>query len=486
MLNSHYLKQKNYVRDMGELKLYNSFIKKAEPFIAKGSVKMYNCGPTVYDRAHLGNLRYFVAVDILRRYLEYKGYKVKQVMNITDVGHMMADSDEGTDKIEEAAKRAGVPPEKIVGKYTELFFKDINALNIKKAWKYPAASKHVGEMIKMVAKLLKTNFAYEADGSVYYDLSKFPAYGKLSGNAIKDLKAGARVEVAPGKRRPYDFALWISKPGHLLEWQAPWGRGYPGWHIECSAMALKYLGKTLDIHTGGEDNKFPHHEAEIAQSEASNRQKFARYWIHTAHLLVNGEKMSKSLGNFYTLDDVISRGYSPREVRYLLSSVHYRDSLNFTFDSLDGARAALSRLDEFWVRLCNAKKGKASFKNLAAKAQEEFESALDDDLNISKALSALWSFARGGNRILDEGIPAKEAREAKKLLLKFDSVLGIGFKIRGEAGAPTELRGLIAKREDARKKKDFKTADALRNKIKKLGFEVEDTAKGPKLKKIQV
>lgn len=467
------------------LKLYNSLTKKIEPFIpTRVGIKMYNCGPTVYDFAHIGNLRYFVVVDISRRYLEYKGYRVKQVMNITDVGHLMAESEDGEDKIEAAAKRAGVKPEEITKKYTEYFFNDLKALNIKPASSYPRATEHVGEMIKMISELLRKGFAYKVDGSVYYDLSKFPDYGRLSGNTISDLISGARVEVVAGKRNPYDFALWISKPGHLMQWSAPWGKGYPGWHIECSAMAREYLGDRLDIHTGGEDNKFPHHEAEIAQSQAITGRQMSRFWFHVAHLLVNGEKMSKSLGNFYTLRDIVQRGFSPREVRYLLLSVHYRDQLNFTFESLLGARSALSRLDEFWAKLIKPKRGRAKLAKVIEHARKDFESAMDDDLNISGALAALMGFVREANSALIEGISFLEAWKARKFMVKLDSVLGLGLRSPATKDVPEEVLALVRARQKARKSKNFKTADELRTVIRDKGFEVEDTSIGPEIKKI--
>lgn len=479
---------------MTDLRLYNSLNKRTEPFKQKGSVQIYSCGPTVYDRVHVGNLRYFTVTDILRRYLEYKGYRVKQVMNITDVGHLMADSEDGEDKIEAAAKRAGVKPEEITKKYTELFFSDIKALNIKPAEYYPKATEHVNEMIKMIGELLAKGFAYEVNGSVYYDLSKFPDYGRLSGNTVANLIAGARVEVAAGKRNPYDFALWISKPGHLMQWSAPWGKGYPGWHIECSAMARKYLGNTLDIHTGGEDNKFPHHEAEIAQTEAASGKTLARYWFHVAHLLSGGEKMSKSLGNFYTLDDIIAHGYSPRELRYLLLSVHYRDAINFTFESLQAARSAVARLDELWNKLCRSTHGgralvlslveRTKLGTAIKRATVDFESAMDDDLNTSGALAAVMGFVREANSALSAGIGFLESWKARRFMAKIDSVLGIGFGYSSVKDVPEDVLSLVSDREAARKRKDFKAADMLRSAIKSKGFDVEDTSSGSELKRI--
>jgi len=281
------------------LKLYNSLTKQKEIFQSlaeekkkKKLVTMYTCGPTVYDYVHIGNLRSFLVADLLRRFLEFKGYKVKQVMNITDVGHMTSDAESGEDKMEAAARREKKDPWQIAEFFTKAFFADAQKINLKKAWKYPRATDHVKEMIKIIEKLVKNGYAYEVNGSVYFDLSKFSDWGKLSGNKLEDLIAGARVEVISEKKNPYDFALWIKNPAHIMQWDSPWGKGYPGWHIECSAMAMKYLGEMIDIHTGGEDNKFPHHESEIAQSEGATGKQFVRYWLHVKHLMVDGEKMS--------------------------------------------------------------------------------------------------------------------------------------------------------------------------------------------------
>ena len=298
------------------LTLYNTFSKALEPFqpLKPGEVKMYNCGPTVYDYAHIGNFRSYVFADLLRRYLEYRGLAVWQVMNITDVGHMVADAEEGEDKVEASAKEQKKTPWEIAQFYTEAFLEDAKRLGFKEPMKRPKATEHVAEMVGMVKTLLEKGYAYESSGSVYFDVRKFKRYGKLSGNTLRRLKAGARKEPAPGKRYPLDFALWIKKPGHLMQWDSPWGKGYPGWHIECSAMAMRYLGERIDIHTGGEDNIFPHHEAEIAQSEGATGRKFASYWLHVRHLLVNGEKMSKSLGNFFTLRDLLAKGHEPAAI----------------------------------------------------------------------------------------------------------------------------------------------------------------------------
>jgi len=477
------------------IKLYNSLTKQKENFRALAEEKnknkkvtMYNCGPTVYDYVHIGNLRSFLVVDLLRRYLEFSGYKVKQVMNITDVGHMTSDAEAGEDKLEVAAKKEKKTPWEIAEFFTKAFFVDIQKINIEKAWKYPKATDHIKEMIKIIEKLLKNGYAYKVNGSVYFDLSKFPKYGRLSGNTVQDLLAGARVEVVSEKKNPYDFALWIENPKHVMQWKAPWSvvAGYPGWHLECSAMSMKYLGETIDIHTGGEDNKFPHHECEIAQSEGATGKQFVRYWLHAKHLLVDGEKMSKSKGNFYTLNQVLEKGYSPRAVRYLLLSTHYRDPLNFTFEGLKAAETALQRFDETWTKLCGAtpkgKSASAGLTDAAKKARADFSAALDEDLNISGALAAVFNFIRQVNSAIVGGASKKELSAAKDLFKEIDGVLGFGLEIRKAEKVSAEIKNLLAKREQARKNKDWAKADEARKEIEKAGYIVEDTAEGPKVK----
>ena len=483
----------------------------------KEFVAMYNCGPTVYDYVHIGNLRSFLAADLLRRYLEFKGYKVKQVMNITDVGHMTSDAEAGEDKLEVAAKREKKSPKQIAEFFTRAFFDDINRLNIKPAWKYPKATGHIKEMIKIIEKLMKNDFAYEINGSVYFDLDKFPNYGKLSGNTVRDLIAGARVEVVTEKKHPYDFALWIRNPKHLMQWSSPWGQGYPGWHIECSAMSMKYLGETIDIHTGGEDNKFPHHECEIAQSEGATgppaiacgsgrwraSKRFVRYWLHVKHLLVDGEKMSKSKGNFYTLRDILGKGYSPRAARYLLLSVHYRDPLNFTFEGLEAAEEALRRVDESWGKINDALRPRAradsargrqaqavSLRKIIQESREDFLRAMDDDLNISKALAVLFNFVHKVNAVLARAEvrgcqPAADRADlvkARRLFLDFDKVFGFGFRKARAEKIPEKIKKLLKEREQARIAKDWGRADEIRAEIGKFGYAIEDTAEGQKVK----
>jgi cysteinyl-tRNA synthetase len=476
------------------LKLYNSLTKQKENFVALSEEKtktkkvtMYTCGPTVYDYVHIGNLRSFLVADLLRRFLEFKDYKVKHVMNITDVGHMTSDAEAGEDKMEAAARREKKDPWQIAEFFTKAFFADIKKINLEKAYKYPKATDHVKEMIKIIEKLIKNGYAYETNGSVYFDLSKFSGWGKLSGNKLEDLIAGARVEVILEKKHPYDFALWIKNPSHIMQWDSPWGKGYPGWHIECSAMSMKYLGETIDIHTGGEDNKFPHHESEIAQSEGATGCQFVRFWLHVKHLMVDGEKMSKSKNNFYTLNQILEKDYSPRALRYLLLSSHYRDSLNFTFDGLEAAEKTLGRIDETWTRLNEAMRGvkrggNAGLIPFAEKSLVDFETALDDDLNVSGALAVLFNFIRQINAGLSRGSSKKALTAAKDALLKMDNVLGLGFlKIKAEK-IPEKIKKLLLEREQARRNKDWTGADAVRKKIEEAGYTVEDTAEGSKIK----
>jgi cysteinyl-tRNA synthetase len=476
------------------LKLFNSYTREPEEFkpLRGKTATMYNCGPTVYDFAHIGNLRTYLFADVLRRTLEHDGYKVKQVMNITDVGHMLGDADTGADKIEEAAKREHVDPKVVAAKYEAQFMSDISRLNIEPAFKYPRASEHVDDMIKIISILLKKGFAYEAGGDIYFDISKFPNYGALSGNTIEALKAGARVEVNDKKKNPYDFALWIANPNHLLQWDSLWGKGYPGWHIECSAMSTKYLGKTVDIHTGAEDNKFPHHECEIAQSEAATGKPFVRFWLHAAHLLVDGQKMSKSLNNFYTLDDLIAKGYAPRVIRYALISSHYREQQNFTFESLSAAASALEKIDNFAARLAegdspliNMEKGTVPVKSIIETAERDFYAAMDDDLNTPKALGALFTFVRELNAALDAGVDKKLKKDALKALKTIVvEILGLTIETTERIEINDELKKLLAEREAARAAKDFVRADEIRKTLSDRGYAIEDSADGARLKKV--
>ncbi len=457
----------------------------------KGKVTMYNCGPTVYDYVHIGNIRAFLFADLVRRSFEVEGVEVLQVMNVTDVGHMLADADEGEDKMDVAATKAGKTPQEVAQFYTEAFFKDMERLGIRRAHVYPKASEHVPEMIALIERLLANGCAYkiETDGgtNVYFDVAAFPSYGKLSGNILENLDPGARVDVRTEKKHPADFALWIHNPKHVMQWEAPWGKGYPGWHIECSAMAMKYLGATIDIHTGGEDNKFPHHECEIAQSECATGRPFVRTWLHVTHLLVDGEKMSKSKQNFFTLDDLVTKGFSPREVRYVLLTSHYRQAFNFTMQGLRGARAALERLDTLAGAVHQATPKLAGRSTAVAKAaMKTFTAAIKDDLNVAEALACVFEFVRVTNERLASGVFTSAEREAATQFLQHvGAVFGFTFGHATEDNEiPQSILTLIEKRDEARNEKRFAEADRIRDELKERGFLVEDTPEGRRVKRV--
>jgi cysteinyl-tRNA synthetase len=459
------------------MKFFNTLSRDLEEFtpLEKGKVGLYTCGPTVYDYAHIGNFRSYMFEDLLRRWLEYRGYAVTQVMNLTDVD----------DKTIRGARESGVPLDQFTAKFKDAFFEDLKTLEIESAEHYPAATDHVPEMIAIIEKLFDKGYAYSSDdGSVYFSIDKLADYGKLAHLDRSGLRAGARVaQDEYEKEHAADFALWKAwdeQDGDVV-WDSPWGKGRPGWHIECSAMSTRYLGETFDIHTGGVDNIFPHHEDEIAQSEAASGKPFVRYWLHCAHLIVEGRKMSKSLGNFYTLRDVLDRGYTGREIRYVLLSAHYRQSLNFTFDALDAARSALGRLDEFAERVAGAGGGAAgdALPDWAVRGRERFEAALDNDLNIAEGLGALFDMVHEGNRALDAG--ALNGAPVLSLLEQINSVLGV-LQFGGST-ADAEVTRLVEARETARAERNWAEADRLRDEIAALGWEVRDTAEGSKVKR---
>jgi len=462
-----------------EIFFFNTLTRKKEKFVPleEGKVRIYTCGPTVYDYAHIGNFRTFVFQDLLRRWLEYRGFKVIQVMNITDVD----------DKTIRGARKRNIPLREYTDYYMKAFFEDIEALNLEKAEYYPRATEHIPEMVELIKRLMEKGYAYRGeDGSIYYDISKFKDYGKLSKLKIEELKPGARVKVDEyGKEEARDFALWKAwdeEDGDVF-WETEIGKGRPGWHIECSTMAMKYLGETIDIHSGGVDLIFPHHENEIAQSEAATGKPFARYWLHSEHLLVEGRRMAKRYGNFYTLRDLIKMGYDPKAIRYLLMSTHYRQQLNFTFEGLEAAKGAVDRLTTFVRRLLETDGAGCGeeIKRLMAEVQKRFESAMDDDLNISVALAALFDFVRDVNKFMDENrLSRKEAEEVYNLMMKFDKVLGVIGEVKAEEKLPPEAEELIRKREEARKAKDWATADRIREQLRAMGIILEDTPQGVK------
>ena len=434
---------------------------------------MYTCGPTAYDYAHLGNFRAYIFEDILRRFLEYKGYKITQVMNITDID----------DKTIAGAKREGIKLAEFTKRYITAFFEDLKTLNIEPAEYYPRATEHIDDMVGLIKKILNKGFAYQANDSIYFRIQSFKNYGRLSRMNLGMIKPGTRVDRDEyDKRNIRDFVLWKSRKEGEPFWKTELGPGRPGWHIECSAMSVKYLGQPFDIHTGGEDNIFPHHENEIAQSEAASGKKFVNFWLHCKFLLVNGEKMAKSKGNFFTLRDILNKGHSPRAIRYLLASTHYGTPLNFTFEGLKAAQKTVDRLIDFLARLreyqpaAKIKKNKELSRKITG-AKKNFEQAMDNDLNISEALSYIFNLMKEVNISLDKKVLDRQSlTEVIELFEKVDSILGVLKERPLELNA--QIKDLINKREQARKKGDFRLADQIRNRIFSLGIIVEDTPEG--------
>jgi cysteinyl-tRNA synthetase len=471
---------------MTEIRLHNTLSGEPEPFVPQrpGEVGMYTCGPTVYDYAHIGNYRTFVFQDILRRFLKLRGYKLNHVMNLTDVD----------DRIIANAAAAGVGIRDYTQKFVQAFFDDCKTLSIEAPEHWIRATDHIPEMVALIEKLQKKSFTYKGEGSIYYRIAKFPDYGKLSKIDVTGIQAGARVDNDRyEKESARDFALWKApKPGEHF-WETPIGPGRPGWHIECSAMAMKYLGETLDIHTGGIDLAFPHHENEIAQSEAATGKPFARYWLHAEHLLVEGEKMSKSLGNFLTLRDLFGKGYKPSAVRFALASVPYRRQLNFTFEGLQQAASAIDRLRNFADRLKQGKFPAGNQPGMAeriAKAATDFDAGLSDDLNTAMALAAVYDFVREANIAMDKAdFREGDVAAAQEFLATFDKVFAVvadndAEKLQalgyGDAAAPgdAEVEKLVAERQDARKRRDFAASDRIRKELADRGIILEDSKDG--------
>lgn len=460
------------------MKLYNTLTKKKEELrpIKKGVVSIYNCGPTVYNTPTVGNLRTYINVDILRRTLKFSGLKVKEAMNITDI----------EDKIIRDSKKRGIGYKELTAKYEKAFLDDLRKLNIEPPEYLPRATEEIPEMIKIIEKLLKSGYAYKSeDGSVYFSINKFKNYGKLSGLNKREVKAGARVaQDEYEKENAQDFALWKAKKEGEPSWKAPFGEGRPGWHIECSAMSTKYLGKTIDIHAGGVDLVFPHHENEIAQSEAYTGKKFVNTWFHGEHLLINGERMGKSLNNFYTLEDLSKKfGTEPLAFRMLCLSSHYRDKLNFTDKSIQDAQNTLDHLREFMIRL-SLKEGNGSGTKLVGTAEnslEIFKKALFDDISTPRALAGIFKLIKTVNAT--KSISAAELNTVLQSMKQFDSVLGLGLDEIKVAKVPTDIQKMAVEREDARKSGNFDLADKLRVSIEKLGYIIEDSADGPIIRK---
>jgi cysteinyl-tRNA synthetase len=481
------------------LKLFNTLSRSIQDFTPLDTtgkkVGMYCCGPTVYDFAHIGNWRTFVFGDLIRRTLEFKGYTVTHVMNITDV----------EDKIIKRVRENKTSLRDFTGKYEAAFFEDLKTLNCRLPHHTPHATEYIAEIISLIEKLIQRGIAYKAaDGSVYFSIDKYRGCGCTYGQLLKlnfdEMRAGERVKSDEyAKEFVADFALWKARTpedGGVF-WPSPWGEGRPGWHIECSAMSMKILGPSFDLHVGGEDLIFPHHEDEIAQSEGATGKPFVKHWLHGAHLLVEGKKMSKSLGNFFTLRDLLAKGFTGREIRYLLLTAHYRETFNFTFEGLQGARTALARIDECLNKLHEIANqpltrpadtlppqgGERDGARGASKLIPNFSAALDNDLNISAAWAVVFEWVREMNkRIADNSLSAADAAAALTAWNKVDSVLGIGKS--GEIEVPAELNTLLEARQAARKAKDFKRADAIRDELKAKGWVIEDTTKGPKLKKL--
>jgi cysteinyl-tRNA synthetase len=460
------------------LSFRNSMTRRVEEFkpITPGVVKMYTCGPTVYNFAHIGNFRAYMFEDLLRRYLKYKGFAVTQVMNLTDID----------DKIirDSIAKKVSI--KEFTAPYIKSFFEDLDALGIERAEYYPAATDHIPEMVAIVKKLIERGHAYQMNGNYYFKIASFPAYGKLANLDMQGLKAGARVLADEYEKESVsDFALWKAWDAADGEafWETEIGKGRPGWHLECSAMSQKYLGPTFDIHTGGVDNMFPHHENEIAQSEGANGQKFVNYWLHCEHLIVEGRKMSKSFGNFFTLRDILDKGYPGAAARYLLIATHYRQQLNFTFDGLDAARNALQRYNDFITNLedCPGGASDGQAAEVIKKAKEGFEANLDDDLNISGALGVVFDYVREINRLRAEAkLSVSDKEEALKTMLGFDSVLNFRSKT---TSLDAEIEELIRQRGEARKSKNFALSDKIRDDLAARGIVLEDTPQGVKWKR---
>lgn len=472
------------------LNLYNTLTNQKEEFksLNPGKVGMYTCGPTVYSYLHIGNVRAYLLSDTIRRYLEYMGYEVRLIKNITDVGHLtdddVAQGDSGEDKMLKAAEREKKSPEEIALFYEEYFKQVEKEMNILPAQYFPRATKHVPQMIKIIEGLIAKGFAYEKNGNVFFDVTKFSNYGKLSGNTLENLKVGARLEEHPDKKNPWDFAMWLKAPeNHLMKWQSPWSVGYPGWHIECSAMSTEYLGNTVDIHTGAEDNIFPHQEAEIAQTECYTGQKFVNYWVHIRHLLVDGKKMSKSKGNLYKLEDIKEKGFSAMDLRLLLLSSHYHSQLDFSWDALTQARKNLQRINDFVLNLEALASREIQSEQIfnIESYREKFEAAMDDDLNTPLALSNLYEMITEVNKkSAENSLSSSDAKKILSFWKKINSVFG--FVLSGQAEIPAEIKELLKKREDARKQKDFGKSDELRALIEKHGFSIEDTKDGVTIK----
>lgn len=457
-----------------DIYFYNTLTKSKDKFepINKEEVRMYSCGPTVYKDASIGNMRTYIMNDLIRRVLKYNGYKIKHTMNITDVGHLVSDADEGEDKMLKSAREMQKTPYEIAKYYTKLFMNDLEKLNVETPEVVCKATDHIEDMIKYVQKLLENGYAYETSTAIYFDVSKLYEYGILSGIKLEDQKAGARVDVDTEKRNPYDFALWIkAKPNHIMKWESPWGLSYPGWHIECSAMGQKYLGEQFDIHTGGIDLIPTHHENEIAQSKGACGKIPAKYWIHGEYLLINGGKMSKSLNNVYLLKDITQKGYDPLTYRLFTYSSSYRTKLNFTWEGIEASQKALEKLRAGYQK--HLEGNEDILDEEISKYEENFHKAINDDLNMPLAMSVVWDVVKN----------PKKSKKLAKLLDKFDTVLALSLdkKSENQEKIPEEVLKLAEERLKARTEKNWAESDRLRNEILALGYSIKDSKEGYEL-----
>ena len=467
-----------------KLTFYNTLTRKKEEFhsIDENRVRMYSCGPTVYSYAHIGNFRTYIFMDTLRRVLKYNGYELKHVMNITDVGHLESDADEGEDKMEKAARKEKKDPYEIANFYTEIFLKDMGKLNIDKPEIITKATENISQMIEYVKEIIKNGYAYETSKGIYFDISKLDKYPVLSNRKLDDQIAGARVDVDPEKKNPYDFALWIKAPeNHIMKWESPWGLSYPGWHLECSTMGRRFLGEEFDIHTGGVDHIPTHHENEIAQSKGATGKIPAHVWMHCEYLQVDGGKMSKSLGNTYTISQLEEKGISPLAFKLFCFTAHYRNKLNFTFEGAYGAQKALERLYDSYIK--NANGVDDVDEDIIKEYEERFLAYINDDMNMPGAMSVVWEIARN----------AKKSIKFADLLLKFDKVLALDmknaenylleFKHEESEELPEEIKALVEERKQARAEKNWAKSDEIRDRIISLGYSIKDTKDGIIVKK---
>ena len=467
-----------------KLTFYNTLTRKKEEFhsIDENRVRMYSCGPTVYSYAHIGNFRTYIFMDTLRRVLKYNGYELKHVMNITDVGHLESDADEGEDKMEKAARKEKKDPYEIANFYTEIFLKDMGKLNIDKPEIITKATENISQMIEYVKEIIKNGYAYETSKGIYFDISKLDKYPVLSNRKLDDQIAGARVDVDPEKKHPYDFALWIKAPeNHIMKWESPWGLSYPGWHLECSTMGRRFLGEEFDIHTGGVDHIPTHHENEIAQSKGATGKIPAHVWMHCEYLQVDGGKMSKSLGNTYTISQLEEKGISPLAFKLFCFTAHYRNKLNFTFEGAYGAQKALERLYDSYIKNVNGVDDVD--EDIIKEYEERFLAYINDDMNMPGAMSVVWEIARN----------AKKSIKFADLLLKFDKVLGLDmknaenylleFKHEESEELPEEIKALVEERKQARAEKNWAKSDEIRDRIISLGYGIKDTKDGIIVKK---